>query len=124
VSHAVRAVGLREPEARIDDADIADDANPGVDGRHVLARLRLPDPAQESGTVFQRPVGTAGQKARRQVLVEPADVRRLCGLNIAAIELLERLDVVGAGRLRCGVPHRCLLRGDHTPRIMRRLLAC
>jgi hypothetical protein len=96
VPYAVCAVGLREAEARVDDADVADDANARIDGCHVLARARPADPVEESGAGLQRPIWTAGQKAHRQVLVEPPDVGRLGGLDIAAIELFERLDLVGA----------------------------
>src|SRR5439155_25422841 len=95
VPHALLAVRLRIAESRIDDTDVAHDSNAGVDRRHVRAGTRPADTVQDSCTGGPRPVGIAGHEAGRQVLVEPADVRRLGGLDVTAVELLERLDVVG-----------------------------
>src|SRR5262249_37350552 len=94
VSQAVLAVRSRVPVSRIDDAEVADDSRAGVDGGHVLARIRPADPLEESGAVDQRAVGVARHETRRQVLVEPADVRSLTGSDVATIELLERLHVL------------------------------
>src|SRR2546427_723826 len=101
-------------------------SNQRVDGRHVLAGIRPADPAQESGTVFQRSVGAAGHEARRQMRVEPAAVRRQGGPDVAAVQLLECLHVVGARSLVLErVAHMCSsVAVIRTPESCPRLLAC
>src|SRR4029077_6361748 len=58
VPYAVSAVGLREAEARVDDADVADGANARTAGCLFFARARPADPVEESGAGLQRPIWT------------------------------------------------------------------
>jgi hypothetical protein len=98
--------------ARVNDRDIAEDADFDVLRREAADRDRSSGLCQELLLVDQRPVRVRTQEVVGQDLIEPPDIAMLHGMDVIAVERSQRIKVASCDsmelQMRVGDPARML----------------